>query len=99
MKKIKSPWYAATWLVIWTAAIAWFVWSGMFSEKETVGLAVVWLVFCGITVYLLVKYFLAKGRLKAASCHQRKLPAPSLNGPCPCGSGLKYKRCCYQRSP
>lgn len=24
----------------------------------------------------------------------RPLPAPERNGPCPCGSGAKYKRCC-----
>lgn len=24
-------------------------------------------------------------------------PAKSLNGPCPCGSGKKYKNCCYEK--
>ncbi|MGC8906100.1 MAG: YecA family protein [Desulfomonilaceae bacterium] len=98
MKKIKSPWYAAAWLIIWTVALGWFVSSGMFNERETIGLVLVWLVFCGITVYLLVKYFLAARRLKITSATQKKPLSPPLNGPCPCGSGLKYKRCCYRRT-
>jgi hypothetical protein len=97
MKKIKSPWYALTWLIIWTVAIAWFVSSQMFNATEIIGLIAVWLVFSGVTVYLLVKYFLANRNAQRGASSQKKRATPSLNGPCPCGSGLKYKRCCYQR--
>ena len=29
----------------------------------------------------------------------RSGPKPGMNQPCPCGSGKKYKRCCWQTSP
>ena len=29
----------------------------------------------------------------------RSAPAPGRNGPCPCGSGKKYKRCCVDGTP
>jgi len=29
----------------------------------------------------------------------RRAPEPGRNTPCPCKSGLKYKRCCANRSP
>jgi TRAP-type C4-dicarboxylate transport system permease large subunit len=94
MKKIKSPWYAAFWVVLWTAALIWFLLSGMFNPRECVGLTVVWAVMVGVTVYLVVKQ-----QMRAAEQERRKasLPSqagPTLNGPCPCGSGKKYKRCC-----
>jgi len=54
MKKIKSPWYGAVWILIWTAALFWFLLSGMFTARESVGLIVVWLVMVGITLYLMI---------------------------------------------
>lgn len=65
MKKIKSPWYAFTWIIIWTVALLWFLKSGMFDEKESAGLIVVWIVMVGSTLYTLWKYYrLKENRLK-----------------------------------
>jgi hypothetical protein len=93
MKKIKSPWYGVFWVLLWTAALLWFVTSGMFTFRECVGLALVWIVFVGITVYLIVQNL----RVQRAAGREGP-PAESqtlaLNAPCPCGSGKKFKRCC-----
>ena len=32
-------------------------------------------------------------RVKGRS-YKRPNPKPEVNKPCPCGSGIKYKRCC-----
>jgi hypothetical protein len=95
MKKIKSPWYALIWIVVWTAALVWFLLSGMFDQRESVALVLVWFVMVGITAYFLI------GHLKRDMRVPRSVPAPgpalpSLNAACPCGSGIKYKRCCGQ---
>ena len=34
----------------------------------------------------------------AAASSARSIPKVALNAPCPCGSGLKYKRCCGRTS-
>jgi uncharacterized protein YecA (UPF0149 family) len=93
MKKIKSPWYGVVWVLLWTAALLWFLTSEMFTFRECVGLVLVWIIFVGITVFLIVQ------NLRAQHAAPRKRPAaapaaPALNAPCPCGSGKKYKRCC-----
>jgi hypothetical protein len=94
MNKIKSPWYGAVWIAVWTAALLWFLLSGMFDTRESVGLTIVWGVMVGVTVYLIVKQQRSLAA-KARSARKVNPPAaPSLNGPCPCGSGKKYKRCC-----
>jgi TRAP-type C4-dicarboxylate transport system permease large subunit len=93
MKKIKSPWYGVVWIFIWTIALIWFIASGMFDQRESVGLVIVWIVLVGVTLYVLLQNF----RLKAKQTQGRLAPSmvsPSLNSPCPCGSGKKYKRCC-----
>jgi len=93
MKKIKSPYYALIWVFVWTAALVWFLASGMFDFRETVGLVVVWAIMVGITLYSLAQYYRVRSREEP-----KPKPAPpkkpALNAPCPCGSGLKYKRCC-----
>jgi hypothetical protein len=94
MKKIKSPWYGFAWLSIWTVAIIWFVLSGRFNTTEIIGLVIVWLTLSGVTIYLLIKHYIAIRRVRDK---QPVAKPPSLNGPCPCGSGLKYKRCCAPR--
>ncbi len=94
MKKIKSPWYGAVWILIWTAALFWFVLSGMFTTRESVGLIVVWLVMVGITVYLMITQRTAARRKARESVSANSPSAPSLNALCPCGSGKKFKRCC-----
>jgi len=95
MKKIKSPWYGLIWIAIWTAALAWFLGSGRFNERESLGLILVWLVMVGITVYLLVQHTRARpGAIKMQAAPSPD--APALNAACPCGSGKKYKRCCGQ---
>ncbi|MFH1116696.1 MAG: SEC-C metal-binding domain-containing protein [Pseudomonadota bacterium] len=93
MKKIKSPWYGVVWIVIWTAALGWFVASGKFNQRESIGLILVWAVMTAVTGYLVVQHVRRspKPTGKAAKSPEVK---PSLNGPCPCGSGKKYKRCC-----
>ncbi|MDQ7783712.1 MAG: SEC-C metal-binding domain-containing protein [Desulfomonilaceae bacterium] len=93
MKKIKSPWYGVVWIVIWTAALVWFLSSGMFNQRESIGLILVWAIMVGITVFLLIQHL----RVQMKQTREPVKPAnvkPSLNGPCPCGSGKKYKRCC-----
>ena len=35
----------------------------------------------------------------AALPDPRDEPATARNAPCPCGSGLKYKRCCGRNAP
>jgi hypothetical protein len=93
MKKIKSPWYGVLWISIWTIALVWFLISGIFNQKEMVGLVLVWAIMVGITIYLLVRdYKINKGKVRSPK--KAKPGKPTLNGPCPCGSGLKYKRCC-----
>ena len=92
MKKIKSPWYGMAWIVIWTIALALLLKFGSFNQRESIGLVLVWAVLVGITVYMLVRHF-------RVTKQQGIVPRPSpkataLNAPCPCGSGLKYKRCC-----
>jgi TRAP-type C4-dicarboxylate transport system permease large subunit len=93
MKKIKSPWYGVTWIGIWTVALIWFLSSGLFNRTECIGLVLVWAILVGVTVYLLVKRFKTY-RIKTLARPAPVTVTPSLNGPCPCGSGKKYKRCC-----
>jgi TRAP-type C4-dicarboxylate transport system permease large subunit len=57
MKKLKSPWYGVLWIGIWTAALLWFLTSGMFTTRESVGLILVWLVLVGVTLYMLVRHY------------------------------------------
>lgn len=96
MKKIKSPWYGVLWIVIWTAALVWFLTSGWFGTRECIALVLVWLVMVGVTVYTLILYFrlAPKATAKADPQPAQTPPAPGRNEPCPCGSGKKYKRCC-----
>lgn len=98
MKKIKSPWYGVAWIVIWTAALAWFLTSGRFNQRECIGLILVWLILVGITVYFLAQH-LRQQKSKRAVKTVRATGSPSLNAPCPCGSGKKYKRCCGEKNP
>ncbi|MCL5124336.1 MAG: hypothetical protein M1511_07550 [Deltaproteobacteria bacterium] len=51
MKKIKSPYYGLLWILIWTAGIIWFLWTGIFNQRELAGLILVWLILVGITTY------------------------------------------------
>jgi hypothetical protein len=73
MKKLKSPWYGVLWIGIWTAALAWFLTSGMFTMRESVGLILVWLVLVGVTLYMLVRHyrFRSPGRPNQVSRGQR----------------------------
>ncbi|MCX5873709.1 MAG: hypothetical protein NTY51_10840 [Deltaproteobacteria bacterium] len=57
MKKIKSPYYGILWILIWTAAIIWFMWIDMFNQRELIGLALVWLILVGVTTYYVVLNF------------------------------------------
>ncbi len=93
MKKIKSPWYGVVWIVIWTAALIWFLTSGRFDERESIGLFLVWLVLVGTTVYVLIQRMRFDARTKKTRPVAAPSP-PSLNAACQCGSGKKYKRCC-----
>ncbi|MGO9569827.1 MAG: SEC-C metal-binding domain-containing protein [Desulfomonilaceae bacterium] len=93
MKKIKSPWYGALWILVWTAALSWFLASGMFNTRESVGLVLVWLVLVGVTGYFIVHHLRQRARQPRAQSSRVAAP-PALNSPCPCGSGKKYKRCC-----
>lgn len=93
MKKIKGPWYGILWIGIWTAGLVWFLTSGRFDRTESIGLVVVWAVLVGITVYLLIQHLRFSPRKKDLKPKAQPV-APSLNGPCPCGSGKKFKRCC-----
>lgn len=93
MKKIKSPWYAIVWIGIWTIALVWFLVSGHFNERESAGLVLAWIVLVGSTVYMLIRHGWQSVRQEALRTPQAET-RPSLNGPCPCGSGRKYKRCC-----
>jgi hypothetical protein len=93
MRKIKSPWYAALWIGIWTAALVWFAVSGIFKGKELITIGIVWLVLVGATVWVLINRIVADR--KTASKQSPQTPQkPALNALCPCGSGKKYKRCC-----
>jgi len=93
MKKIKSPWYGIVWIVIWTMGLGLLLQFGGFNQRESVGLILVWAVLVGITVYMLVRHFRVSDKQRSAT--RTPPPAePALNAPCPCGSGLKYKRCC-----
>lgn len=94
MKKIKSPWYGMVWIVIWTTALMWFLYSGMFNQTESMGLIAVWVVMVGITIFMIVRQFRATGGFKKPEKKSVKGILPSLNSACPCGSGKKYKRCC-----
>ena len=97
MKKIKSTWYGVLWIAIWTAALVWFLWSERFNQRESIALVMVWLVMVGITVYFLIGHLKRVMRQpKPATASGSALPA--LNAPCPCGSGMKYKRCCGRSS-
>ncbi|MEJ2717096.1 MAG: hypothetical protein P8182_08140 [Deltaproteobacteria bacterium] len=62
MKKIKSPWYGIAWIVVWTVALVWFLRSGMFDFRESVGLALIWLILVGVTVYLIVQNLRLRSR-------------------------------------
>jgi lipopolysaccharide export LptBFGC system permease protein LptF len=96
MKKIKSPWYGIAWIVIWTIALALLLKFGGFNQRESIGLVLVWAVLVGITVYMLVRHLQEAGKQQGIA--PRPSPAtPALNAPCPCGSGMKYKRCCGTR--
>jgi TRAP-type C4-dicarboxylate transport system permease large subunit len=93
MKKIKSPYYAIFWIVIWTMALIWFLSSEKFNTTENVGLIIVWSVMVGATVYVLFQNLKAQKAVRQLA--KRVQPAkPSLNALCPCGSGKKFKRCC-----
>lgn len=96
MKKIKSPWYGVLWIVIWTAALVWFLASGWFDTRESIALVLVWLILVGVTIYTLILYVRRVQEVtKRAVPQAAPTPAtPSRNEPCPCGSGKKYKRCC-----
>jgi len=94
MKKIKSPWYGLTWIVIWTVALAWFLRSGLFDQRESIGLVIVWAILVGTTVYVIYRHVMAHGWDSPAPKSAPKVENPSLNALCPCGSGKKYKRCC-----
>ncbi len=96
MKKIKSPWYGVLWIVIWTAALGWFLRSGWFDTRESIALVLVWIVLVGVTIYTLIQYFrlAPKTTKRAAPKTVRSPDTPGRNEPCPCGSGKKYKRCC-----
>ncbi len=93
MKKIKNPWYGVIWMVIWSAALIWFLKSGMFNQRESIGLILVWAVMVGTTGFLLVQHLRRSMKPTGEMVKSPDVP-PSLNGPCPCGSGKKYKRCC-----
>jgi len=93
MKKIKSPWYGIVWIIIWTIALGLLLQFGDFNQRESIGLIVVWAVLVTMTVYMLARHFrMAQKQRNVAARSGRATPA--LNAPCPCGSGLKYKRCC-----
>ena len=94
MTKIKSPWYGAVWILIWTAALFWFLFSGMFNTRESVGLVIVYLVMVGITAYLMLTQKAPPKRKVREPVPVAAPAVPSLNALCPCGSGKKYKRCC-----
>lgn len=94
MKKIKSPWYGVLWIGIWTAALVWFLASGMFDLRESIGLVIVWLTLVGITVWLIGKELRVQRKARAAARAKPKPKPPALNAACPCGSGKKFKRCC-----
>ncbi|MBI4965944.1 MAG: SEC-C domain-containing protein [Desulfomonile tiedjei] len=93
MKKIKSPWYGVVWIVIWTIGLAMLLKFGGFDQRESIGLILVWAVLVGVTGYLLARYLRMAHKRKSTEPKPSKA-APALNAPCPCGSGLKYKRCC-----
>ncbi len=93
MKKTKSPWYELMWILVWTAALLWFITSGIFESRELIGLLLVWAILVGVCVYSIVRHYMS--RTWALSASRSEAPAPpALNAPCPCGSGKKYKRCC-----
>lgn len=94
MKKIKSPWYGLTWIGIWTAALAWFLGSGLFNELECAGLVIVWAILVGTTCYVIYKHIKVHGWRSLESKPAKKVETTALNAPCPCGSGKKFKRCC-----
>jgi len=77
MKKIKSPWYGALWILVWTAALIWFLASGMFNTRESVGLVLVWLVLVGITGYLILRDLRQRARQPRAQ-PSRVAPPPAL---------------------
>jgi hypothetical protein len=93
MKKIKSPWYGIVWIAIWTAALVWFLTSGRFDERESIGLILVWVILVGVTVYLLIQRLRIDDRTRKATPVAAP-SGPALNALCQCGSGKKYKRCC-----
>jgi uncharacterized protein YchJ len=93
MKKIKSPWYEIIWMSVWSVGLVAILDTGMFDTKATVGLILVWAVLVGLHVYSLALHF-RSSREKALAQAAPSPETPSLNAPCPCGSGKKYKRCC-----
>ena len=102
MKKIKSPWYGIVWIVIWTAALVWFLMLERFNERESIGLVLVWLILVGVTVYVLYQNWWTTSRGRASRSVPRTFQAlrqPARNSACPCGSGKKYKRCCGSDAP
>lgn len=94
MKKIKSPYYGIVWILIWTAALGWFLQSGLFNERESVGLLIVWAILVGTTVYVIYRHLKVHGWSPPQPKNAKKTDTPTLNALCPCGSGKKYKRCC-----
>ncbi|MEW6350740.1 MAG: SEC-C metal-binding domain-containing protein [Thermodesulfobacteriota bacterium] len=57
----------------------------------------VWLILTGTTTWLIVRHYRAH-RVILPQDPVAPPPKPTLNGPCPCGSGKKYKRCCAPTS-
>ncbi len=93
MKKIKSPYYAMFWIVLWTVALIWFLASDRFNYTESVGLMLMWAVMVGATVYVMIKSMRVQKIMKSSNTKGLE-NKPGLNAPCPCGSGKKFKRCC-----
>ena len=93
MKKIKSPYYAIFWIILWTIALIWFLASERFNTTESLGLIIMWVVMVGATVFVMFQAMRAQKRIKIQKAAAP--PAkPGLNALCPCGSGKKFKRCC-----
>jgi TRAP-type C4-dicarboxylate transport system permease large subunit len=97
VKRKRNPWYGVVWVIIWAAALIYFVWSGMFNQREAVAMFIAWAVLTGFTVYAVVRHVtLSRARTRQTT---PSLPATTArNAPCPCGSGKKYKRCCGNTS-
>jgi hypothetical protein len=92
-KQARGPWYGIIWIIVWTGALVWFYWSGIFNNRELMGLTVVWAVLVGMTVYFIARRINLR-QISAMFAPKPEPVRPSLNAACPCGSGKKYKRCC-----